>query len=83
MFLRISLNSCPQNLLLVRSHQAEIINYCKASYPRMQQHDQDELNPDHLIGVIKKTTPLPIRPRCRHATKIQEALLVKKQSTTL
>ena len=39
MFLWISLNSCPLNLLLVRSHQAEI-NHRKASYPRTQQRDQ-------------------------------------------
>ena len=33
----ISSNSCPLNLLLVRCHQAEIINYRKASYPSAQQ----------------------------------------------
>ena len=42
MFQWISLISFPLNLLLVRSHQAEIkwVNHCKASYPRTQQHDQ-------------------------------------------
>ena len=33
-------------------------NHRKASYPRTQQRD-------HSIWVIVKTTPLPIRPRCR------------------
>ena len=39
MFLWISSNSCPLNLLLVRSHQAEII-IVKRLYPRTQQRDQ-------------------------------------------
>ena len=41
-------------------------NYRKASYPRTQQRDQGAggtHNP--AIRVVVKTTPLPIRPRCR------------------
>ena len=41
-------------------------NYRKASYPRTQQRDQGAgWTHDPAIRVIVKTTPLPIRPRCR------------------
>ena len=42
-------------------------NYRKASYPRTQQRDQGAgWTHDPAIRVVVKTTPLPIRPRCRH-----------------
>ena len=41
-------------------------NYRKASYPRTQQRDQGAgWTHDPAIRVVVKTTPLPIRPRCR------------------
>ena len=42
-------------------------NYRKASYPRTQQRDQGAgWTHDPAIRVVVNTTPLPIRPRCRH-----------------
>ena len=64
MFLWISSNSCPLNLLLVRSHQAEII-ILKHLFQGHNTWLGCRLNPDHSIRVVVKTTPLPIRPRCR------------------
>ena len=49
-------------------------NHRKASYPRTQQRDHLnlwELNPDHSIMVVVKTTPLPIRPRCRQTVAMR------------
>ena len=64
MFLWVSSNSCPLNLLLVRSHQAEVI-IVKRLVQERNNVTRVELNPDHLIRVVVKTTPLPIWPRCR------------------
>ena len=64
MFLWISSNSCPLNLLLVRSHQAEII-IVKRLIQGRNYVTGCGLNPDHSISVDVKTTSLPIRPRCR------------------
>ena len=61
MFLWISSNSFPLNLLLVWSHQAEISVLSKdaTTWPGCG------LNPNHSIRVVVRTTPLPIQPRCR------------------
>ena len=41
-------------------------NHRKASYPKMQQRDQDAgLTHDYVVKVVVKTTPLPSWPRCR------------------
>ena len=60
----ISSNSCPLNLLLVRSHQPEIIIVKGLIQGRNYKWPGCWLNPDHSIRVVIKTTPLPIRPRC-------------------
>ena len=64
MFLWISLNSCPLNLLLVRSHKAEII-IIKSVIQRRNNVTRMWVEPRSLIRVIVKTTPLPSRPRYR------------------
>ena len=56
------LNFCPLNLLLDRSHQAEIIIVKSL----IQGRPRWGLNPDNAIRVVVKTTPLPIQPRCLH-----------------
>ena len=61
-FLWISSNSRPLNLLLVRSLQAEIINVERLIQGR-KAWPGCGLNPDHSIRVVGKTTPLSIRPR--------------------
>ena len=64
----ISSNSFPLNLLLVRSHQAEII-IVKRLIQGRNNGPGCGLNPDHSIRVVVKTTPLPIRPRWRLMTQ--------------
>ena len=63
-FLWISLNSRPLNLLLVRSHRAQktsqsVLSKDATTWPGFG------LNPDHVIRVVVKTTRLPFRTR-RH-----------------
>ena len=79
MFLWISSNSCPLNLLLVRSHQAEIIIIVKRliqgrnSVTRVRveprSFDQGRRKNDAFTYSATLPTsyssPLPIRPRCR------------------
>ena len=49
-------------------------NYRKASYPRTQQRDQGAgWTHDSAIRVVVKTTPLPIRPRCRQTTNVHSS----------
>ena len=48
-------------------------NYRKASYPRTQQRDQGAgWTHDPTIRVVVNTTPLPIRPRCRHISPLRQ-----------
>ena len=68
-------NSCPLNLLLVHSHQAEIITVMRLIQERSNVTGRG-LNPDHAIRVVIKSTPLP-RPllnNSREVQKIQEIL---------
>ena len=62
-FQGIFLKSCPLNLLLVQSHQAEII-IVKRLIQRRNNATRVRVEPisfDHGLG---KTTPLPSRPCC-------------------
>ena len=61
MFVWISSNFCPLNLLLVRNHQASRI-IVKRLVHRRNNVTRVGLNPDHSIRVVE-TTPLRIRPR--------------------
>ena len=60
----ISSNSCALNLLLVRSHQSEIIIE-KDLIQGRNNVTRYRLNRDHVIRKVIKTTPLLSRPRCR------------------
>ena len=63
MFLWISSNSCPLNLLLVRSHQAEIIIIVKHLIQRRNNVTRMcGLNRRHRIRVVVKTTFYFFRP---------------------
>ena len=53
----ISSNSCPLNLHLVRSHQAEIIIVKRLNQGR-NNVTRFRLNPNHSIRVVVETTPL-------------------------
>ena len=64
MFLWISSNSCPLNLLLVRSHQAEII-IVKRLIQGRNSVTRVRVEPRSFDQGRQKTTPLPIRPRCQ------------------
>ena len=75
MFLWISSNSCPLNLLLVRSHQAEII-IVKRLIQGRNNVTRVRVEPRSFDQGRRKTTPLPSRLRCR---LINELLL--KNST--
>ena len=69
MLLRISPNSCPLNLLLVQSHQAEII-IVKRLIQRRNNVTRVRVKPNQAIRVIVKTTPLPSQPRYHLMTYI-------------
>ena len=64
MFLWISSNSCPLNLLLVRSHQAEIIIVKRLIQGRYNV-TRVRVEPRPFDQGRRKKAPLPIRPRCR------------------
>ena len=82
MFLWISSNSCPLNLLLVRSHQAEIIIVKRliqgrnsVTRVRVEPRSFDQGRRKNDAFTYSATLPtylfghaadLPIRPRCRH-----------------
>ena len=77
MLLRISSNSCPLNLLLVRSHQAEIIIIKRLTQesnsvtrvlvePRsfdQRRRKNEAFTHSATLPTVVKTTLLPIRPR--------------------
>ena len=65
MFVWISSNSCPLNLLLVRSHQAETIVVKRLIQGRINMTRVRVKPRPHLLRVVLKTTPLLFRPRCR------------------
>ena len=64
MFLWISSNSCPLNLLFVRSQQAEII-IVKRLIQGRNNVTRVRVKPNYVIMVVVKTTPLSTRPLCR------------------
>ena len=64
MFLWISSNSCPLNLLLVRSHQAEII-IVKRLIQGRNSVTKVRVEPRSFDQGRRKNDALPIRPRCR------------------
>ena len=72
MFLWISSNSCPLNLLLVRSHQAEIIIVKRliqgrnnVTRVRVEPRSFDQGRRKNDAFTHSATLPLPIRPRPR------------------
>ena len=64
MFLWISSNSCPLNLLFVRSQKAEII-IVKRLIQGRNNVTRMRVEPNYVIRVVVKTTPLSTRPLCR------------------
>ena len=69
MFLRISSNSCLLNLLLVRSHQAEII-IVKRLIQGRNNVTRVRIEPRPFDQGRRKTTPLSIYPCCYLASSI-------------
>ena len=61
----ISSNACPLNLLLVQSHQAEII-IVKRFIQGCNNVTMYGLNQDHAIRVVVKTTSLTSQLRCQN-----------------
>ena len=64
MFLWISSNSCPLNLLLVRSHQAEIIIVKRLIQGR---NNVTRVRVEPKSCDVVKTTPLPSQQRSRRS----------------
>ena len=72
MFLSIFSNSCPLNLLLVRSHPAEIIIVKKRLIQGLNNVTRVRIELTPFDQVVVRTTPLPIRPCCRHFLRVLE-----------
>ena len=64
MFLLVSSHSYPLNLLLVRSHQPDII-IVKHFIQGNNNVTRVLVEPDHAIGVVVKSMPLLFQPPCR------------------
>ena len=64
MFFRVSSKSCLLNLLLVRSHQAQLI-VVKRLIQGRNNVTRMGIEPTSCDHGRRKTTPLPSRPRCR------------------
>ena len=65
MFLWVSSNFCPLTLLLVQSHQAEIIIVKHLITERNNVTRVRAEPPHYAISVVVKATLLPFPPRCR------------------